>query len=68
MNAIPFRIEYRVQFNSRDDAPNEHWLDVPAADDSQADAEWRMGIAVDKDRQSAFRIVERVIFEKVIVS
>jgi hypothetical protein len=68
MNAMPFRIEYRVQFDSHDYAGEEHWQDVPASDDSQADAEWRMGIAVDKDRQSAFRIVERVIFEKVVVS
>jgi hypothetical protein len=68
MNALPFRIEYRVQFDAHDDAPNEHWRDVPAEDDSLNDAKWRMSRAVDKDTKSAFRIVERVIFEKVIVS
>jgi hypothetical protein len=66
MNAMPFRIEYRVQFDSHDDAPYEHWRDVPASDDNQDDAKWRMGVAADKDSQSAFRIVERVIFEKVV--
>jgi hypothetical protein len=68
MTAMPFRVEYRVQVDSHDDASEEYWQDVPEADDSLIDAVRRMGRAVDKGKTSAFRIVERVIFEKVIVS
>jgi hypothetical protein len=68
MNAMPFRIEYRVQFDTHDYEPDEHWRDNAAADDNLVDARERLRVSALNNGMIACRIVERVIFEKVIVS